>query len=95
MPTPIEELTAREMAEGRQHTLGPQHGQPIQPELIAVAVVPGAVGGGPLAVASTPTPVASPTAPIEAKPLAPSFLRHLQEEIVAEEAKEAGDVATN
>lgn len=88
MATPIEELTAREMAEGAAHTQGSHKGKPIQPELVATAVVPGAVGGGPLAGAPTPIPVVTPTAPIETKPHKPSFLEHLKEEILAEETQE-------
>ena len=67
MPTPIEELTAREMEEGRRRVAPPE----------AVAVAPGSEGGGPapLAVPTQTVPVVSPTTPTD------SFLEHLEEEI--------------
>ena len=79
--TPIQELTKREMEEGRKQTT------PV-PEIVQgdegpVAVVPGVTGGGPAAVAVV--------VPVDGKAVShkESFLAHLVEEITGEEEKPA------
>jgi hypothetical protein len=72
MPTPIEELTAREMAEGSAHTTGPAAGKPIQPELVPPVVF---VAPPPPAPVEVPAPKSTVSA----------FLHHLKEEIEGEE----------
>lgn len=76
MPTPIEELTARECAEGAAHTGGPQKGQPVMPE----------IGPAPAVIEEVALPPQE--APVltnpDKTPLR-SFLHHLQEEIAEEE----------
>ena len=70
--TPIQELTKREMEEGRKQTA------PV-PEIVQgdegpVAVVPGVTGGGPAAVATFREGYRTP-----------GFLKHLVQEITDEE----------
>ena len=73
MSTPIEDLTAREMAEGRKHTsVG---------AILAAAAKPVAA----TAVSSQPVEVPKPavitTGVVTSAPQTPSFLQHLEDEI--------------
>lgn len=69
MPTPIEELTAREQAEGATHTTGPANGQPIQPELVPPPIVA-------TPVAPAPAPV---YVPVETS--VRGFIHHVEDEV--------------
>jgi hypothetical protein len=88
MPTPIEELTAAEMAESQRSKVlaiarhAAELGVVITPPPVAVPL------GIPVAPAPEPVPAVIPIAPTVSKPLPPSFLLHLEEEVKDELAKE-------
>ena len=79
MTTPIQELTARECAEGAAHIAGPTQGKPIMPEVASAPVIIEEVA---LPPQEAPVLTNPDKAPLR------SFLHHLQEEIAGEEEKE-------
>jgi len=87
MPTPIEDLTAREQAESqRSHQLQADRQRAELAEAASpVAVPPGVTGGGPAAVA-----LAVQQSGVTGSAPVPSFLRRVENEIEAEVQKLEG-----
>jgi len=79
MPTPIEDLTAREQAEGAYHTLGPQKGQPIQPELVPPVIV--------APVVDTPPAIIVPVAPPVTEKKTEAILKKARKDVNEEKDK--------